>query len=56
MKAKRPAKPRKILYKIVGMCRMCKTRFVVDKSKGHFSGNYCPACVKKFYKGGRSQW
>ncbi len=48
MDAKKPAKPRRILYKIVGTCRLCKIRFVVDKQKGHFSENYCTTCIKKF--------
>lgn len=49
---KRVAKPRRILYKVIGTCRLCKIRFVVDKEKGHFSGNYCMTCVKKFNQGG----
>ncbi|MBI2143676.1 hypothetical protein HYU17_00800 [Candidatus Woesearchaeota archaeon] len=48
MEAKKPAKPRKILYKVIGNCRLCKVRFVVDRAKGHYSSNYCTECVKKF--------
>lgn len=51
MDAKKAAKPRRILYKIMGTCRLCKIRFVVDKEKGHYSGNYCMTCVKKFNQG-----
>ncbi len=48
MEPKKASKPRKILYKTIGTCRLCKIRFVVDKSKGHFSSNYCVTCIKKF--------
>lgn len=48
MEAKRPARPRRIMYKTMGTCRLCKVRFVVEKEKGHYSGNYCPICIKKF--------
>ena len=52
MELKKPAKPRRILYKVIGTCRLCKVRFVVDKEKGHYSSNYCTVCVKKFNQGG----
>ncbi len=49
MEAKKPAtKQKRILYKIIGTCRLCKVRFVVDKEKGHYSSNYCVTCIKKF--------
>jgi len=48
MEAKKPARPRRALYKVMGTCRLCKVRFVVDKEKGHYSSNYCMTCVKKF--------
>lgn len=55
MVPKQPAKPRKILYNVVGTCRLCKIRFLVDRGKdrgrGHFAGNYCVNCAKKFNTG-----
>ena len=52
MELKKASKPRKILYKTIGFCRLCKIRFVVDKAKGHYSSNYCSNCIKKFNSGG----
>jgi len=33
-------------YKIIKHCRVCRTRFVVNK--GQSKKNYCDACQKKF--------
>ena len=35
-------------YRIVKFCRMCKVRYVVDKSES--KKNYCDKCQKKMDK------
>ncbi|MBI2542474.1 hypothetical protein HYV80_07250 [Candidatus Woesearchaeota archaeon] len=40
------------LYKIIGMCRTCKERFIVDMGQRYASRNYCKSCTAKFNKGG----
>lgn len=47
-KAKKPAR----LYKIIGFCRACKERFVVDLDQKYASRNYCKKCTIKFKNGG----
>lgn len=44
-------KPKRF-YKIIGFCRACKTRFVVDMDQKYSSRNYCKPCVAKFKLGG----
>ena len=48
---KKTGKPIK-LYKIIGFCRSCKERFVVDMDKRYASRNYCKKCTSKFKQGG----
>lgn len=48
---KKPASKKK-LYKIIGMCRRCKERFVVDMEQRYASRNYCKACTADFRRGG----
>ena len=43
-------KPVKRLYKMIGMCRHCKQRFVVDLENRYSSRNYCKSCTDKFRK------
>lgn len=33
-------------YRLVKYCRMCKVRFVVDRSRSR--EHYCEACTKKY--------
>lgn len=40
------------LYKIIGMCRSCKEKFVVDPDQKYASRNYCKQCTLKFKQGG----
>ena len=40
----------KRLYKMIGMCRQCKERFVVDLEHRYSSRNYCKKCTDKFKK------
>ena len=49
-------KPKTIkrLYKIIGMCRQCKERFVVDLDQKYASRNYCKKCTDKFKKWNKS--
>ena len=41
------------LYKIIGFCRACKERFVVDMEQRYASKNYCKKCTSKFRQGGK---
>ena len=43
---KKTGKPIK-LYKIIGFCRTCKERFVVDMDRKYASKNYCKNCREK---------
>ena len=45
-------KPKR-LYKIIGNCRNCKQRFVVDMEQRYASRNYCKSCTSKFKSGGK---
>ena len=44
------AKPKAVkrLYKMIGVCRHCKERFVVDLEHRYSSRNYCKKCTDKF--------
>jgi len=44
----RTANSKKKLYKIIGTCRRCKERFVVDMEQKYASRNYCKACTMNF--------
>ena len=46
-------KSNKKLYKIIGFCRRCKERFVVDMEQKYASRNYCKSCTSKFKQGGK---
>jgi hypothetical protein len=39
-------------YKSIGLCRMCKSRFVIKNTpeRPFASKNYCSACAKKYFK------
>ena len=53
MKTSKPnKKTNKKMYKIIGMCRNCKERFVVDMEQRYASRNYCKSCTAKFKSGG----
>ena len=45
-------KTKKRLYKIIGFCRHCKERFVVDMEQKYASRNYCKKCTSNFKRGG----
>ncbi|MBI4452861.1 hypothetical protein HY637_05505 [Candidatus Woesearchaeota archaeon] len=47
----RKTAPKKKLYKIIGMCRHCRERFVVDMGQKYASRNYCKKCTDNFKKG-----
>ncbi|MBI2558423.1 hypothetical protein HYW20_03800 [Candidatus Woesearchaeota archaeon] len=49
---KKTSKPVR-LYKIIGFCRSCKERFVVDMEQKYASKNYCKNCTSRFKQGAK---